>query len=123
MPTPVQPDFSNLAAQWSTLTPTGVKSAAYTPSASAPACPTSTAGGWTVDPSSPLPTLGAVGVTPVYPSSATGAASSTSGAAASATSQGAAGRVGPGPFLANNAGLMSTVIALLAVGAGVAFWL
>ena len=108
-----------------------------------------------MDPSSPLPTLGAVGVTPgmpsgvpqgsittistssassasqnsstysstVYPSSATGAASSTSGAAASATSQGAAGRVGPGPFLANNAGLMSTVIALLAVGAGVAFWL
>ncbi|KAK5441491.1 hypothetical protein LTS15_011258 [Exophiala xenobiotica] len=154
-PTPVQPDFSNLAAQWSTLTPTGVMSAAYTPSASAPACPTSTAGGWTVDPSAPLPTLGAVGVTPGMPSgvpqgsitimstssafsasqnsstysstvsssSATGARSTTSGAAASATSKGAAGRVGPAPILANNAGLMGTVIALLAVGAGVVFWL
>jgi hypothetical protein len=108
-----------------------------------------------VDPSAPLPTLGAVGVTPGMPSgvpqgsitimstssafsasqnsstysstvsssSATGAGSTTSGAAASATSQGAAGRVGAGPFLANNAGLMGTVIALLAVGAGVVFWL
>ncbi|KIW46649.1 uncharacterized protein PV06_02305 [Exophiala oligosperma] len=124
IPTPVQPDFSNLASQWSTLNPTGVKSAAYKPSTTAPPCPSSTAGGWTVDPSSPLPTLGAVGVTPVYPSSTkTGSASATSGGAASATSSGAASRIASGPPLFNGGEFMSTVVALMAVCAGFVFWL
>lgn len=59
-PTPVSPDFSNLKSQWAHLTPSGVKLTAYSASAtnSPPACPSSTAGGWVVDGSSPLPTLG-----------------------------------------------------------------
>ncbi|KIW10649.1 hypothetical protein PV08_11613 [Exophiala spinifera] len=123
-PTPVQPDFSNLASQWSTLNPTGIKSAAYTPSTTAPLCPSSTAGEWTIDPSSPLPTLGAVGVTPVYPSSTSGGhASETSGGAASATSSGAASRTASGPPLLDGGQFVSTVVALMAVCAGFVFWL
>lgn len=56
-PTPIQPDFQNLASQWATISPTGVASADYTPSLSAPACPASTAGGWLIDGDVPLPTL------------------------------------------------------------------
>jgi len=123
-PTPVQPDFSNLSEQWATLNPTGVKSAAYaaTVTTSPPACPSSTAGGWTIDPSAPLPTIGAAGVSAVTPSSAA-AHSTTSGAAASATHKGAAGRVAPRPVLPNAAGLLGTLTALVAVGAGAVFWL
>ncbi|KAJ5956670.1 hypothetical protein N7501_010949 [Penicillium viridicatum] len=60
-PTPVSPDFNNLKSQWATLHPTGVALSAYRKSASsltAIECPASTSGGWAVDPSSPLPTLG-----------------------------------------------------------------
>ncbi len=149
-PTPVVPDFSNLASQWATLTPTGVKSGAYaaTYTTSAPTCPSSTAGGWTVDPSAALPTIGAGGVSPGMPSgvpigsitmissasqnsstysstasSSTKTGSGTTGAAASATHKGAAGRVASGPSSFNNLGLISTMVALIAVGAGVVFWL
>ncbi|RAL61786.1 hypothetical protein DID88_002849 [Monilinia fructigena] len=45
-PTPVSPDFANLQSQWSTLTPTGVASSAYSPTLTPPACPASTSGGW-----------------------------------------------------------------------------
>lgn len=60
-PTPVSPDFANLKAQWATLNPTGVALSDYKKAASsisAIECPASTSGGWGVDPSSPLPTLG-----------------------------------------------------------------
>lgn len=60
-PTPVVPDFENLKSRWATLTPSGVALTDYTASASSltpPPCPASTAGGWDVDPKSPLPTLG-----------------------------------------------------------------
>ena len=68
-PTPVQPDFMNLQSQWSTLSPTGVQLAAYkaTFKTIAPACPSSIAPSWTVDASSPLPTVGQAGVTPGMP--------------------------------------------------------
>ncbi|BDD62516.1 hypothetical protein MPDQ_000781 [Monascus purpureus] len=59
-PTPVSPDFSNLKSQWATLSPTGVALSVYAESTSAitlPECPSSTAGGWAVDPSAPLPIL------------------------------------------------------------------
>lgn len=59
MPIPIQPDYSNLAGQWKTIIPSGVAEASYTPSLSAPACPSKTAGAWAVDGSPPLPTLGA----------------------------------------------------------------
>ncbi|KIV78689.1 hypothetical protein, variant [Exophiala sideris] len=131
-PTPVQPDFSNLASQWATLTPTGVRSSAYaaTFSASTPACPTSTAGGWTADPSAALPTIGAAGVSPVTSSGSTAhttsgssSSSTSSGAASSATHKAAAGRVVPSSPGSEIMGLMGTATALIAVGAGVVFWL
>lgn len=62
-PTPVSPDFQNLQSQWATLSPSGVALSDYTNSLSAitpPPCPSSTSGGWAVNPSSPLPTLGQV---------------------------------------------------------------
>ncbi|KAI1616087.1 Glucanosyltransferase-domain-containing protein [Exophiala viscosa] len=165
-PTPVQPDFSNLASQWATLTPTGVQSAAYssTFSASIPTCPSSTAGGWTADPSAALPTIGAAGVSSGMPSgvptgsitsvgsitvmsstsqtsstysstvtssgssahttsASSTSSSSSSGAASSATHKAAAGRVVPNSPGSEVMGLMGTVTALIAVGAGVVFWL
>lgn len=60
-PSPVLPDYTNLQSQWSTLSPTGVKLSAYTMSTgklSAPACPTSTQGGWVVNGNAKLPSLG-----------------------------------------------------------------
>ncbi|KAF7588477.1 hypothetical protein BBP40_005671 [Aspergillus hancockii] len=60
-PMPVAPDFHNLKAQWATLKPTGVALSEYLKSTSTirPAsCPASTPGGWAVDASLPLPTLG-----------------------------------------------------------------
>lgn len=57
-PTPIQPDFSNLANVWKTLSPSGVKESAYSPTNSAPACPAQTSGVWDVNASSSLPTLG-----------------------------------------------------------------
>lgn len=57
-PTPISPDFTNLANQWKTLSPTGVLEAQYTPSLPPPACPSSTPGGWLVQGNPALPTLG-----------------------------------------------------------------
>lgn len=147
-PTPVQPDFSNLQAQWASVTPTGVASAQYTANMniSAPSCPAAS-GGWTVDPSAALPTLGAAGVSPGMPSGApTGSitarpspmsspsltynstvtttrskssTSSTSEASSSASSQGAAGKTSNNPLSSSDAGLVGMICALVAVGAGV----
>lgn len=75
-PTAMQPDFTNLANQWKTLSPTGVSQAAYTPSLSPPACPPSTAGGWLVNGDVPVPTLG-VGVVTKVPISSAGATAAT----------------------------------------------
>lgn len=73
-PTPILPDFTDLQAQWATLSPTGVALSAYaaTEKTTAPSCPAYTTGGWTVDPSAPLPTLGQsalTGMTTGVPSS------------------------------------------------------
>lgn len=60
-PTPVLPDFTNLKSQWATVSPSRVALSAYTPGPVTPRpCPSSTAGGWAVDPNLPLPTLGQV---------------------------------------------------------------
>lgn len=84
-PTPVSPEFQNLKSQWATLNPTGVRLSDYTKSTSKATitplvCPSSTPGGWAVDPSSPLPTLGQK-----YSKVQGNAATSTSGSAASGT--------------------------------------
>jgi hypothetical protein len=91
-PTPVSPDFGNLKSQWATLNPTGVVLSEYREIASSISgieCPASTSGGWAVDPSSPLPTLGQT--YKKNSSSATGTASSagtTGTESASATTTG-----------------------------------
>lgn len=59
-PTPVSPDFDNLKSQWATLSPTGVVLSDYVKSTDTithPQCPGPSVG-WSVDPNSPLPTLG-----------------------------------------------------------------
>jgi 1,3-beta-glucanosyltransferase GAS1 len=148
VPTPVQPDFSNLQAQWATATPSGVSSAQYAAKVKTtpPPCPAFTAGGWTVNPSEALPTVGAEGVSAGMPSgvptgsitatvitntnTTTPAArisntygstgpSTTNGGASSATSSGAAGKTTSNPVSNHEVGFTGMVVALLAVGAGV----
>jgi 1,3-beta-glucanosyltransferase GAS1 len=88
-PTPVQPDFSNLQAQWKTLTPTGTPSSAYSPKITTPACPSSTAGGWLVNPNDKLPTINQVLVAATSTAAATTPSTPTgtaTGSSASATS-------------------------------------
>ncbi|KAJ6018751.1 hypothetical protein N7499_010066 [Penicillium canescens] len=92
-PTPVSPDFANLKSQWATLNPTGVALSDYKKSATGLSieCPASTSGGWNVDPSSPLPTLGQTYKKGSDSSATTSGASGTgSSAAASSTKEGAA---------------------------------
>ncbi|KAJ9249292.1 CAZyme family GH72 [Paecilomyces variotii] len=88
-PTPISPDFTNLKSQWATLSPTGVALSEYSASANKvtfPPCPASTSGGWQVNPSSPLPTLGqTLGKEASQPTNT----ASASGTGASATKTGA----------------------------------
>lgn len=114
-----------------------------------PPCPTFNASAWNVPPSSALPLEGAAGVTPGMPSgvptgsitvsvntnitSAPGATtastsltyvssgnpSTTSEGASSATSEGAAGKTTSIPISTNDVGFAGTIVALIAVGAGV----
>ena len=56
-PTPLQPEYSNLASQWASLSPSGIAETAYSATISPPACPMAT-GGWGVNGDVPLPTLG-----------------------------------------------------------------
>lgn len=86
-PTPIQPGFDNLKSQWAAASPSGVKSAAYSPSLSAPACPSTTAGAWLA--AGPLPTLGQE-----YNAAAGGSASTTAtGASGSRATTNASGSV------------------------------
>jgi hypothetical protein len=85
-PTPVQPDFSNLQAQWATLNPTGIQESAYSPTLTPPPCPAYTAGVWEVNGAVPPPAVGQV----VDRASITGAQSASPSASASASAQGAA---------------------------------
>ncbi|KAL5118798.1 hypothetical protein ACEQ8H_003301 [Pleosporales sp. CAS-2024a] len=76
-PTPVQPDFGNLANVWKTLSPNAVQESAYSPSLPPVACPAYTAGVWEVDPTAPLPTLGPVHNFPPSAVASSGRASAT----------------------------------------------
>lgn len=93
-PTPVQPDFSNLANVWKTLSPSGVKASAYNPSLTPVACPAFTKGAWEVDPSAALPSLGQAHTFGQETGTATrsggGSGSATGAAAPSESSKGAA---------------------------------
>jgi len=85
-PKAVLPDFTNLQAVWSTLTPTGTPSSAYSPNLTPPACPSSTSGGWLVNGNVPLPTINQALSTAAASTSTV--ASSTSVEAASVTATG-----------------------------------
>ncbi|KAI9893871.1 MAG: hypothetical protein M1814_005424 [Vezdaea aestivalis] len=82
-PTPVSPDFENLKSQWAKVSPSGVKSADYKPTNTPPPCPASTAGGWALNPSVAIPTVGQTGVI-------AGSATATGSAAPSPTKTGSA---------------------------------
>jgi hypothetical protein len=121
-PTPVQPDFSNLANVWKTLSPTGVKASAYNPNQSPVQCPAMTAGAWEVNPTAALPTLGqvhnfasgaAASTQRTQGSSATGAPSGTSSAAPASASKGAAADT-LGRDLKRAGGAVAGVLAVLA---------
>jgi len=85
-PSAVLPDFTNLQSVWSTLTPTGTPSSAYSPSVTPPACPSSTSGGWLLNGNVPLPTINQA-----LSTSATATSTSTSATSAAATSGTATG--------------------------------
>ncbi|KAL6704998.1 hypothetical protein ACN47E_007401 [Coniothyrium glycines] len=92
-PTPVTPDFDNLAAVWKTISPSSVKQADYNPTNSPPACPDYTAGAWEVNPTSALPTIGqqhTFGAQSTSSGASARASASTSGTASQANPTGAA---------------------------------
>lgn len=129
IPTPVQPDFSNLKAQWATLTPTGVALSAYSGASVTPRpCPSSTAGGWAVDPNSPLPTIGQTAIQPddgaasatgnltAVQTADSGTASATGQSATSTPAQGNAVQSTPNILAFDDGSLAGCVAALLTVG-------
>ena len=124
-PTPVSPDFSNLSNQWKTLSPSGVKASAYSPSLSPPACPASTSGLWNVNGNVALPTLGqtfnAAVSSSILAGTATGTAARSSGTAsgtaagtAAASSASATGMASPSKEIAGmGAGLVGVMLGFL----------
>ena len=116
-PTPVLPDFTNLQSQWATLSPTGVASAAYSPSLTPPACPSSTAGGWLVDGNVPLPSVGQTQqISGSGASSTPASTASATGSAASATSTKKGSASGRKEIAGMSAGLVAVML-------GFVYWL
>ncbi|KAJ5647987.1 CAZyme family GH72 [Penicillium lividum] len=128
-PTPVSPDFTNLKTHWATLNPTGVSLSAYkksTSTISAMSCPSSTSGGWAVNPSSALPTLGQTYSKDSKSADSTGSDStdtaSASGSTATSSKSGAASNV----MIAGNPAterLFTASLVLSGVLGLFAFWL
>ena len=116
-PMPVTPDFSNLQAQWSTLTPAGTPSSAYSPSLTAPSCPASTSGGWLVDGAVALPTIGQV--------LTTGAGGETNTGSATASATGSVANPSSTKKSSANGGMEIAGMcgALMGVMFGVVYWL
>ncbi|KAF7510136.1 hypothetical protein GJ744_007035 [Endocarpon pusillum] len=138
-PTPVTPDFSNLKAQWATISPTGVVLSAYSGTSVTPRpCPPSTAGGWAVDASLPLPTIGQVetpaassaasapsptgptGPRPAGPATSSSAADTVgSGSATSTTASGSAAQFEHNVLFFNEESVTGCLVALLTIGLAV----
>lgn len=129
------PDFSNLKGQWATVSPSGVAFSAYSGAAVTPRpCPPSTVGGWAVDPSLPLPTLGQVetpapssaasGPNPTAPHSASPTISSVgspgeSASATSTTAQGGAAQFERNVLFFNEGSVAGCLLTLLTLGLAV----
>lgn len=111
MPTPVVPDFSNLQTQWATLHPTGIAKSAYTPKLTAPACPSSTAGGWLVEGNVKLPSVGET--QQVGSPTTTGLASTPTGSAAEPTSTKKGGANGGKEIAGMSAGLVAVMLGFM----------
>lgn len=118
-PTPVSPDFYNLQSQWSTLTPTGTASSAYTPDITTKSCPASTASGWLVDGNVALPTIGATlaagsGSATATTSGSKGSGTSTAtGSAASASSTKKGSASGTKEITGMGAGLVAVMLGFM----------
>ncbi|OQO08538.1 hypothetical protein B0A48_06408 [Cryoendolithus antarcticus] len=140
-PIPISPDFSNLKAQWATLSPASVSQAAYTQTMSPVACPDYTAGAWEVSSGASLPTQGQAaqngrvsGSASSGSSAANGQASSTGGSASSGgsgTSAGGASATSAAAAASSSAssasttagrgsGMAGTMVALWALAMGIA---
>src|SRR5699024_2846505 len=106
-----------------TLHPTGISLAEYAKSTAIitpPQCPSSTAGGWSVDPSAPLPTLGQTySATATSRTSATARQTATAIATASATSSAAAAT----PTKENGGRAVGVDMSMLGLVGAVAWWL
>ncbi|KAJ5492913.1 hypothetical protein N7539_001659 [Penicillium diatomitis] len=131
-PTPVMPDFDNLKAQWATLNPTGVALSDYkkrTGAITPVACPSSTSGGWAVDPSAPLPSLGqsfkkgAEG-SAITSATQSGTSAGTSTSTSASSSQASSAASPAGHHASSVPSHLLTVSVLLSAGIGaVALWL
>ena len=105
-PTPVSPDFRNLKMQWATLSPSGIKESAYSPTNAPPACPASTSKVWGVNSNVALPTLGQ---TQAKVQSGSASATTTSATASSPTKKSSASG-------GNEVAGMSVVLAIVFFG-------
>ncbi|KAJ5266931.1 hypothetical protein N7478_009739 [Penicillium angulare] len=129
-PTPISPDFSNLKSQWATLNPTGVSLSAYKASASSLSsiqCPASTSGGWAVNPSADLPTMGQTYTSGAADSTGTGSSGSSGTSTGSSSSASSTkDNAGSAIVVAGNPVTERLFVASLALSGAlglVAFWL
>lgn len=121
-PTPVTPDFYNLQSQWSTLTPSGTASSAYTPDVTTPTCPSSTASGWLVDGDVALPTVGAT-LAAASSSSGTATTTSTKSSGTSTATGSAASASSTKGSASGSKEIAGMSAALVAVMCGFMYWL
>ncbi|KAJ5344194.1 hypothetical protein MYU51_003383 [Penicillium brevicompactum] len=125
-PTPISPDFQNLKSQWASLNPTGVALSAYKKSASSASleCPASTSGGWSINPNSPLPTLGQTykkGDDEYTATTTAGGASSTGSSTTASSTKGAANAIAATSPVTER--LLAGSLVLSGLVGVVAFWL
>lgn len=129
-PSPVQPDFNNLKSQWAKVSPTGVALSEYrksTASIKAIECPASTSGGWAVDPSAALPTLGekynSDSATKTGSSGSSGSGSQTGSSSSTSTTNSNAANAVMGATSPATERLLAASLVLSSVFGIFAFWL
>ncbi|KAL2062625.1 hypothetical protein VTL71DRAFT_5697 [Oculimacula yallundae] len=128
VPTPILGDFTNLQSRWATLTPSPI---ADIRTSTAPPCPSTTAGGWSIKGDASLPTLGRVVVNTRSSTSSTsttrssllglptlsGRKTTTSGSSSSTPSGTSNGASSSENVVLSDSGLTTGAIAGIAVGA------
>jgi hypothetical protein len=123
-------DYSRLSKQWEVLTPAGVKASAYNPDLTAPSCPGTTSGGWSLAANAVLPTVGTSGFTapPASTASSTSGEAVTTGKATASSDSNPPNPTSEGIELAKSASRTGSIVggviggvALLAL-IGAAIW-